>query len=104
MFSGVLKKCSGLFPPHVLLQNLRLGSEQVDHDQAVDDAAESLVDVEARQTAAALEVLAQQHRRALAIRLDLFQQLRDIVQVREPREIAIERSQRMRATQADTRD
>ena len=56
MFSGVLNKCSGLFPAHVLLQNLRLGSEQVDHDQAVDDAAESLVDVEARQTAAALEV------------------------------------------------
>jgi len=33
LFSGVANKCGCLLAAHVLLQNLRLGSEQVHHDQ-----------------------------------------------------------------------
>jgi hypothetical protein len=57
LFSGVSEKGGDLLAAHVLLQNLRLGAQQVDDDQAVDDATETLVDVEASQASAEPELL-----------------------------------------------
>jgi hypothetical protein len=51
LFSGVGNKGGGLLAAHVFLQKLRLGPQQVDDDQAVDDTAEAFVDVETQPTA-----------------------------------------------------
>jgi len=62
----MLKESTYPLLPHIRLQACGIGLAQVDQDQAVEDAGETLVHVEGQDFTAALEVLAQQHRDALA--------------------------------------
>ena len=63
----MLKESTNSLLPHIRLQACGIGLAQVDQDQAVEDLGEVLIHVEGQEFAADLEVLAQQHRDALAV-------------------------------------
>jgi hypothetical protein len=59
------------FFPHIGFQARGIGFAQVHQHQAIESVREIAVDVESQQFPADLQVLAQQHRDALAVAFDL---------------------------------
>src|SRR5487761_177460 len=67
---------------HVFAQHPRLGLAQIDEHQAVERVAERGIDAESQDPTAEAQVLAQQHRRALAVRLESRNEAGELVDVR----------------------